>query len=441
METFSNLLFISLLTVAISFAYVNFKKIRRNIFLGKPEHLEKNPRQRIKMMLLVAFGQKKMFDRPIAALLHFFVYAGFIIINIEMLEIILDGISGKHRLFSKPLGSFYPFLIGFFEFFAVSVIISCVIFLIRRYVLKINRFQSIELNDVPQKDATTILLVEIILMLAFLTMNAADLNLQTRGLVHYPDTNKFLVSQFLSSFFNSFETSNLIFVERSAWWIHIVGVFIFLNYLPFSKHLHILLAFPTTYLSNLESKGKMSNMPSITEEVKLILGLTTEGGAEKKPEVQRFGAKDVQDLSWKNLLEAYTCTECGRCTSVCPANLTGKALSPRKIMMDTRDRLEEVGKNIDQHKPELNAEKTLLGDYITSEELLACTTCNACVEACPINLRPLDIILQLRRYKIMEESEAPTAWNNMFSTLETNGSPWRFSPRDRANWMNETENN
>ncbi|MFN0048240.1 MAG: 4Fe-4S dicluster domain-containing protein [Cytophagales bacterium] len=434
MFVLSNLIFVALLTTTTAYACISFGKIRRNVLLGKTEDRSDKPLERLKIMLLVALGQKKMFSRPIPAILHLFIYVGFLIVNIEMLEIVIDGIFGTHRVFAPLLGSFYPILINTFEFFAFTVIGVCIVFLTRRNVLKINRFQSPELKKWPVLDANIILIVEIVLMGAFLNMNAFDQILQTKGSDHYVATGQFLFSQFLVPLYENLDVASLITFERGSWWVHIIGVFLFINYLPYSKHLHIMLAFPNTYFSNLHSKGEMQNMETVTKEVKSMLNLPVDMSANAETLPEKFGAKDVTDLSWKNLLEAYTCTECGRCTSVCPANITGKALSPRKIMMDTRDRLEEVGGNINQLEVVIEDGKSLLGDYITDEELLACTTCNACVEACPVNISPVDIILQLRRYRVMEESKAPQSWNGMFSNMETSASPWKFPPSDRFNW-------
>ncbi len=389
-------------------------------------------------MLRVAFAQKKMFDRPFAGILHFLVYAGFILINLEVLEIVLDGILGTHRLLAPALGSFYTWLIGFYEILAIGVITACLIFLLRRQSGKVNRLRTAshrELSGWPSLDGKLILVFEIVLMTAVLVMNAADLALQEKGAAHYAPTGDFLVSGMIRPLFNSFGEGTLTGIERLAWWFHILGIMAFALYITYSKHLHILLAFPNTYFSRLIPRGEMKNMPEITREVRLMLGLEDNTVQEAPAEIGRFGAKDVTDLTWKNLLDAYSCTECGRCTSACPANLTGKLLSPRKIMMDTRDRLEEVGRNIQANKGSfIDDGKSLLGDYILDEELLACTTCNACVQECPILINPLDIILQLRRYRVMDEAKAPGAWNMMFQNLETNQAPWKFSPADRFNW-------
>lgn len=427
----SQLVFSIVLLAAILLFYKNARKIYRNICLGKSVNRFDNPSERFKTMLLVAFGQKKMFKRPIPALLHLFVYVGFCIINIEMIEILIDGVFGTHRVLAFT-GGFYAVLIASFEVLAFTVLLSCVIFLIRRNVLKIKRLNQAELNNWPKSDANYILITEILLMTAFLFMNAADQKLQALQADHYIAAGSFPISQYLVGLLPD-AMNSLIAIERFCWWFHIIGVLAFLNYLPISKHLHILLAFPNTYFSRLEPKGKFENMESVTAEVKAMLdpSLPPPSG-----EVSRFGVKDVQDLTWKNLLDAYTCTECGRCTAACPANNTGKLLSPRKIMMDTRDRLEEVGKQIDQHKTFTDDGKSLLDNYITREEIWACTSCNACVEQCPVNINPLEIIMGLRQYAVMEESQAPQSINNMLSNLENNGAPWKYAQADRANWTN-----
>ena len=412
--------------------------IRQTIQLGKAENRTDRPNERLSTMIRVAFGQKKMFDRPVVGIMHFVIYAGFLLINVEVLEIVLDGILGTHRLFAPLLGDFYLGLINFFEFLAVGVLTVCVVFLIRRNITKVERLQPArhrELNGWPVLDANTILTIEIVLMIAILSMNAADSILQERGEEHYHAVGSFFFSGFLQPIFAGLSDSALVAVERVAWWTHILGIFGFALYVTYSKHLHIFLAFPNTYFANLTPKGEMPNMPDITKEVKIMLGLDQSDTAEAPAEIGRFGAKDVHDLSWKNLMDAYSCTECGRCTSACPANLTGKKLSPRKIMMDTRDRLEDVGKNMLANGGEFKDDgKSLLGDYISEEEILACTTCNACVQECPVLINPLEIILQLRRYKIMDEAQAPGSWNAMFNNLETNQAPWKFSPGDRFNW-------
>lgn len=424
------IIFSVLLLAAIGLAIYNGRKIISNIRMGRAEARQDRPAQRWKTMLLVAFGQKKMFKRPFAALLHLFVYLGFVIINIEMLEIVLDGILRTHRIFAG-LGAFYDFLIASFEWLALSVLLGCIIFLTRRNVSKIKRFFGTEMTSWPRTDANLILTAEILLMAAFLTMNAADQKLQALGVEGYVQAGTFPVSKWLVGWLPS-DVSSLIWIERFAWWFHIIGVLAFLNYLPYSKHLHILLAFPNTYYSNLNPKGQFTTMESVKNEVKAMLDPTY---VPENPEGPlRFGAKDVPDLTWKNLLEAYTCTECGRCTSVCPANITGKLLSPRKIMMDTRDRMVELGKFKQAHPDQETDGKSLLDDYISREEIWACTTCNACVEACPVNINPLEIITDLRRYAVMEESQAPASIQTMFGNVENNGAPWKYAQADRAAW-------
>jgi heterodisulfide reductase subunit C len=378
-----------------------------------------------------------MFDKPLVALLHFAVYAGFIIINIEVLEITLDGIFGTHRLFAPWLGGFYTFVINFFEVLAFLVLTSCIIFLIRRNIVKVWRLNMKELDGWPRSDANYILIFEIVLMTLFLTMNSADRNLQLKGSEHYSDVGSFWVSGIIAPAFQNLSTGNLIAMERTAWWLHIAGIFVFLNYLPYSKHLHIVLAFPNTYYARLAPQGKMQNMPEIQKEVLYAMQPETVPTEPEAGEHKKFGAKDVFDLSWKNLLDAYTCTECGRCTEACPANQTGKLLSPRKIMMDTRDRMEIVGSNIDNNKTFSDDGKSLLHDYISAEELRACTSCQACVQVCPVLIDPLHIINQLKRYMIMEESNAPQEWNGMFSNIENNFAPWKFSPDERDKWATE----
>ncbi|WP_419803570.1 4Fe-4S dicluster domain-containing protein [Mucilaginibacter sp.] len=429
----AQILFILLATAAIALFMRNLLKIRRNIRLGQALNRSDHPAKRWKTMLKVALGQSKMGKRPVAALLHLLVYAGFVIINIEVLEIAIDGIFGTHRIFAG-LGSLYNFLIGSFEILALLVLVSCIIFLVRRNILKLKRFSGREMAAWPKSDANYILLVEILLMTAFLTMNAADHQLQLQNNLHYIRAGAFPVSGFFSPVL-LLSTKNLILLERFCWWFHIVGIFAFLNYLPYSKHFHILLAFPNTYFSNLSPQGKFNNMASVTPEVMAMLD---PGFVPPETEnIARFGAKDATDLTWKNLMDAYTCTECGRCTAVCPANITGKLLSPRKIMMDTRDRITEIGHNIDQHDASFTDEKTLLDDYISREEIWACISCNACVEACPVNINPLEIITELRRFAVMEESKAPQSLNNMFANLENNGAPWKYPPSDRLNWVTE----
>lgn len=431
--------FIALLGAAISLFSKKIKEIRRNILLGRNEDFSNNPAARWRNLLLLAFGQKKMFKNPLVAVMHFVIYAGFIIINIEVLEIILDGLLGTHRLFFPFSGAFYAFLINFFELLAVGVIAVCLIFLARRNIIKLKRFISKDLNGWPRSDANYILITEIVLMSLFLTMNAADRALQMQGAEHYHDTGAFIISGGLSNLLSGFSIGALVAVERTAWWLHIIGILAFLNYLPYSKHLHIMLAFPNAYYARLDAPGKMPNMKNVQDEVKYMMQPELAPPASPDAAPMKFGAKDVQDLSWKNLLDAYSCTECGRCSAACPANATGKLLSPRKIMMDTRDRLEEVGKNINANGSFKDDGKTLLNDYISIEELRACTTCNACVEECPVSISPLDIILQLRRSLIMEDSNAPQEWNAMFGNIENNFAPWKFSPDERGKWAQEMQ--
>ncbi len=427
MEFLPQILFALVLIGAIYLFSRNVGKIRRNIFLGKDADFRDNKALRWKTMARVAMGQSKMGTRPVAGFFHFLIYAGFILINIEVLEIILDGLFGTHRLFMAPLGSFYPFLIGFFEILGVLVLAACVVFLYRRHVQKVHRLNQDEMKGWPGKDATNILVIEIILMLALFTMNATDRAFQLATDQSMP------VSGLLFGLFEHMGDSSLHAIERTAWWFHIIGILAFLNYLPFSKHFHIILAFPNTYYSNLKPKGAFGNMDSVTTEVNLMMDPSAPTPEGYEPP-SSFGVKDVQDLTWKHLMEAYSCTECGRCTSVCPANQTGKLLSPRKVMMDTRDRLEEVGKNIDKNG-EFQDDGKNLHSYVSQEELWACTTCNACVEICPVNINPMDIIFQMRQFLVMEQATAPTELNNMFNNLENNGAPWQFSPADRANWI------
>jgi len=377
-----------------------------------------------------------MFKRITPALLHFVVYAGFLIINLEVLEFIIDGIFGTHRIFAPYLGGFYTVLMNIFEFLAVGVLLACVVFLIRRNILRVRRFWLPEMTEWPRRDANIILISEIVLMLAILTMNASDQLLQQAD-SHYTPTGTLFFSSIFIPVLSGLDTNTLMIIERAAWWFHIVGILAFAVYITYSKHLHIILAFPNTYYAKLEPKGRMSNMPVVTNEVKSMLGIGEPNPPQAEP--GRFGAKDVNDLSWNNLLAAYSCTECGRCTAECPANLTGKKLSPRKIMMDTRDRMEEIGRAVEMGKEGLNDGKTLLNDYITKEEINACTSCNACVEACPVLINPLEIILELRRYVAMEESGSPASWNSMFQNVETNFAPWKFSPSDRFNWASQNK--
>jgi ferredoxin len=456
MAVLGQILFVVAIAVTGWFVTQRVKLISRAIRLGRAEDRSANPGERFKIMLLVAFGQKKMFDNLLVGIMHFIIYAGFIIINLEILEIIVDGVLGTHRVFAPYIQPIYPFLINVFEVLAFGVLAVCVVFLTRRWLTKVNRLQPSrhrELKKWPVKDATYILTAEIILMFLFLTWNASDSVLRDRGVGHYADLQgvvpDFIISGLLKPLFTGFSDTALVAYERVAWWLHILGILGFAVYVTYSKHLHIALGFPNVYFSDLKPKGEMANMPEVTREVNLMLGLATEtdptsgnDNGEQPASVGestpgRFGAKDVEDLRWINLMNAYSCTECGRCTSACPANITGKKLSPRKIMMDTRDRLEDIQQGWKTNGPDFKDDKTLLGDYITDEEINACTTCQACVMACPININPLDIILQLRRYRVMEESQAPGSWNAMFSNVENNMAPWKFSPADRFNWADQ----
>ena len=430
----AQILFTTIFISAVLIFTWRIRKVIRNINLGRDEKLNDRKAERWKTMMRVALGQSKMTNRPVAAFFHILIYVGFVIVNIEVIEIIVDGIFGTHRFLNQiiPL-PLYNFLIGSFEILAALVWIACVVFLLRRNVLKLKRFWMKEMTSWPRTDANLILITEITLMTAFLLMNGADHAMQMQGSEHYIKAGAFPVSGFLFGWFNNVNVASLELLERSCWWYHIIGILFFLNYLPFSKHLHILLAFPNTWYSRLQPAGYFNSNTTVTNEVKLMLDPTTTPVTNDTPPA-KFGSKDVQDLSWKSLLDAYSCTECGRCSSSCPANITGKKLSPRKIMMDTRDRLEEVGKNIDQHGKDFSDGKSLLNDYITEEELWACTSCNACVEECPVNINPLSIITDLRRYLVMEESKAPNELAMMMSNIENNQAPWQFSPSDRFNW-------
>jgi ferredoxin len=434
MQYLQQILFILILGAAIWMFSVKVKEIVANIRLGRDEDYSNNKAERWKNMFLIALGQKKMFRKPFVALIHFIIYAGFIIINIEVLEIILDGIFGTHRLFAPYLGGFYDFIINFFELLALGVIVVCVIFLARRNLLRVRRLNSRELDGWPRSDANYILITEILLMTFLLTMNATDTLLQERGVEGYADfqTGSFLVSAWLHPLFAGMSDSTLIGIERAAWWLHIMGILAFLNYLPYSKHLHIILSFPNAYYTRLYPKGEIRNMASVQNEV--LYAMQPELAPADAAPPDKFGAKDVFDLSWRNLLDAYTCTECGRCSAACPATQTGKKLSPRKIMMDTRDRMEDVRRSIKEHGEYKDEGRKLLHDYITVEELRACTTCQACVQECPVSISPLEIIIEMRRSLIMEESNAPAEWNAMNSNIENNFAPWKFNPEERDAW-------
>src|SRR6056297_464432 len=441
MQYIPNILFALILILGIGFFVRNVGRIKRNIFLGKDVDVTDNSSQRWKNMANIALGQSKMVVRPISGLLHIIVYVGFVIINIEVLEIIIDGLLGTHRIFSG-LGAVYNALIASFEILAFLVIVAVVVFWIRRNVIRLKRFIKPEMEGWPKKDGNLILYIELVLMFLFLTMNAADYQLQQLGSEHYVQAGSFPISQFIAAGFQGLSETTLIGIERTAWWLHIVGILLFLNYLYYSKHLHILLAFPNTYYGKLTPKGQLPNLQSVTNEVKLMMDPSVDPFAAPADDAavpEKFGASDVQDLSWVQLMNAYTCTECGRCTDECPANQTGKLLSPRKIMMDTRDRLEDVGKNIDSNKGVFKEDgKQLLDGYITREELWACTSCNACVEACPVSIDPLSIIMDMRQYLVMEQSAAPTDLNNMMGNIENNGAPWPFNQMDRLNWSKES---
>jgi heterodisulfide reductase subunit C len=437
MQYLPNLIFALALIAGIGFFVINIRKISRNINLGKDVNRTDKKPERLKNMMKIALGQSKIVKRPLSGFLHVIVYVGFVIINIEVLEIIIDGLLGTHRIFLGFLGNaFYGFLIGTFEILAALVFVAVIIFWLRRNVSNIKRFLSKEMMGWPKNDANYILYFEMVLMTLFIVMNATDTVFQEAGAGN-------VISQFIAPLFNGLSIEAIHIIERTSWWIHILGILVFLNYLYYSKHLHILLAFPNTYFANLNPKGQFTNLESVTNEVRLMMDpdadpyATPEQG-EEETVPEKFGASDVVDLNWVQLLNAYTCTECGRCTSVCPANLTGKELSPRKIMMDTRDRLEEVGKNIDANNGVfVDDGKQLLNDYITPEELWACTSCNACVEECPVNIDPLSIIMDMRRYLVMEESAAPQELNMMMANIENNGAPWQYNQQDRLNWANE----
>lgn len=444
MALLDNIFFALLLAAGIGFFSFNVKRLIRNIKLGSAINRSDKSAERWKNMAMIALGQQKMVKKPIAGFLHILVYVGFVIINIEVLEIIIDGLFGTHRIFSF-LGGFYDVLIGSFEILAALVIFAVVVFWIRRNIIKIQRFWKPEMKGWPKNDGNIILYFETVLMLLFLTMNAADYTLQYMAETnsHYIQAGAYPISSFIAPIFQNLTFQTIEIIERVCWWLHIAGILAFLNYLYYSKHLHILLAFPNTYFANLEPKGKFPNSETVTNEVKMMMDpnadpFATPETTEEEETPEKFGASDVQDLNWVQLLNAYTCTECGRCTAECPANQTGKKLSPRKVMMDTRDRLEEVGKNIDANKGTFKEDgKQLLDDYITREELWACTSCNACVEACPVNIDPLSIIMEMRTYLVMEQSAAPNELNNMMTNIENNGAPWPYNQMDRLNWTNE----
>jgi len=439
MNYIPNILFLIALIIGFAFFTRNIKKIIRNIKLGRDVDVTDNKKIRFKNMARIALGQSKMVVRPLAGFLHIIVYAGFIIINIEVLEIIIDGLFGTHRIFAF-LGVFYDILIASFEILAALVLVGVILFWLRRNIKKIKRFWNPEMKGWPKSDANIILYFEMVLMSLFLIMNASDLYLQGLNAEHYVAAGSFPISQYLLPIFEGMSETTIIIIERSAWWMHILGILIFLNYLYFSKHLHILLAFPNTYYGKLNPKGQLENLASVTSEVNLMMDPNADpfaAPAEDAEEPAKFGASDVIDLTWVQLLNSYTCTECGRCTSECPANQTGKKLSPRKIMMDTRDRLEEIGKIIDKNGVFKDDGKQLLGDYISHEEIWACTTCNACTEACPVSIDPLSIIMEMRQYLVMEQSAAPNELNIALTNIENNGAPWPYNQMDRLNWKDE----
>lgn len=441
MPYLQNLLFALLLITGIWWFVRNVRRLRRNIFLGRESDVSGDRPQRWRNMLRIALGQSKMTVRPVAGIMHIIVYLGFLIINIEVLEIILDGLLGTHRLFAF-LGPAYDFLIWAFEWLAILVILAVVVFWLRRNALRLRRFIKPEMRGWPKQDANLILYIELVLMILFLTMNAADYQLQQAGAEGYTQAGSFPVSSLLAGYMEGLSIPTLILVERLAWWLHITGILFFLNYLYYSKHLHILLAFPNTFFARVAPMGQFRNLEAVTREVRLMLDPSADpyaAPAEDATPPSKFGASDVADLSRVQLLAAYTCTECGRCTSECPANMTGKKLSPRKIMMDTRDRLEEVGRNIETHGTFQEDGKQLLHDYITPEEIWACTSCNACVQACPVSIDPLSIIMDLRQYLVMEQSAAPSELHVMMSNIENNAAPWPFNQMDRLNWASESK--
>ena len=440
MQYIPNILFFLLLAAGVGYFTKNIRTVIRNIKLGIPVAINDHKKERYGNVARIALGQSKLLKRPVSGALHAIVYLGFIIINIEVLEIIIDGLLGTHRIFAF-LGGFYDFLIGTFEILALLVLVSVVLFWMRRNVLKIKRFLSPEMKGWPKQDGNIILYFEVVLMGLFLIMNSSDYALQQMGAAHYIQAGSYPVSSLFAGVFDAMSQSSLIIIERTAWWLHITGILIFLNYLYFSKHLHILLAFPNVYFGAVTPKGQFKNNQAVTAEVKMMMDPSADPFAAPAPDAPppaKFGASDVMDLSQVQLLNAYTCTECGRCTSECPANQTGKKLSPRKIMMDTRDRLQEVSKNIDANAGVFVPDgKELLKDYISTEELWACTTCNACVEACPVSIDPLSIIMDMRQYLVMEQSAAPTELNGTMTNIENNGAPWPFNQMDRLNWAKE----
>jgi len=427
----SSIIFLIVLAITVFLFYRSVSIIIQNIKLGKPLDIKDQKEKRWKTMFLVAIGQRKMVKRPVAGVLHLMVYVGFIIVNVEMLEIMLDGIAGSHRIFAFL--PYYNVLVSIFEIFALAVIIACLVFLFRRNGLRLSRFHKAEMTAWPKLDANIILITEILLMSALFSMNAADQVLQSLGAEHYTETGAFLISGLLVPLFANFSESTLLFIEGFGWWFHIVGVFAFLNYIPYSKHFHVFLAFPNVYYSKLKPAAYVANMEEVTTEVKIAMGIIPEEEASTE-EVARFGAKDVRDLSWKSLADAYTCTECGRCTDVCPANITGKKLSPRKIIMDTRDRLEIVGKGVAKEGDSFDDNKALWGDFISPEELWACTTCNACTNECPVNIDHVSIIMELRRYSSLEEASTPPTLNAALTNIENNGAPWQYAQDDRMLW-------
>ncbi|NNM22171.1 MAG: (Fe-S)-binding protein [Flavobacteriaceae bacterium] len=439
MQYIPNIIFLIVLVVGIGYFTKNIRRIIRNIKLGQEVDVKGDKKERWGNVMRIALGQSKMVVRPIAGIMHIIVYVGFIIINIEVLEIIIDGLFGTHRIFAS-LGVIYDYLIASFEILAFLVIVAVVVFWFRRNINKLRRFMSPEMKGWPRNDGNIILYFEVVLMVLFLTMNGADHVLQHMGSDYYTEAGMFPISIHLYPLLESLSEETLILIERTAWWLHIIGILVFLNYLYFSKHLHIILAFPNVYFGNLTAKGKFRNLESVTKEVKLMMDPSADPYAsppEGEEAPAKFGASDVMDLNRIQLLNAYTCTECGRCTSECPANQTGKKLSPRKIMMDTRDRLQEVALNVEKHGEFQPDGKQLLDDYITREELWACTTCNACVEACPVSIDPLSIIMDMRQYLVMEQSAAPNELNVTMTNIENNAAPWPFNQMDRANWIKD----